>query len=97
MQGLGGSPTAPPPHPQPCLHQSVSFHDCLRMKTASVRYFTFWSLGSFSSALYANRAILESYKVSQPDRLSNLSGCLGNVFIDETATVDPTAVVSILP
>lgn len=47
------------------------------------------------SALYANRAILESYKEVHPDRLSHSSSNIGNVFIHKTAEIDPSAVVRI--
>lgn len=54
----------------------------------------FWmSIKSAGSALYANRAILESYKDVHPDRLSHSSSIIGNVFIHKTAEVDPSAIL----
>nr|XP_039253124.1 mannose-1-phosphate guanyltransferase alpha-A-like [Styela clava] len=54
----------------------------------------FWmSIKSAGSALYANRAILETYKKTHPDRLTDHPGCIGTVSIHRTAEVDATAVL----
>ena len=56
----------------------------------------FWlSIKSAGSALFANRAILDSYNKKHPELLTEQNNCRGNVYIHPSAEVDPTAVVSI--
>ena len=63
-------------------------------KLFAFRMDRFWlNIKSAGSALYANQAILELYKSSHPERLSDLPGCKGNVYIHPTAEVDDSAVV----
>uniref|UniRef100_H2YNN3 Uncharacterized protein n=1 Tax=Ciona savignyi TaxID=51511 RepID=H2YNN3_CIOSA len=55
---------------------------------------TFWlNVKSAGSALHANRAILEMYKSTHPNRLNDDKNCIGNVAIHPTAEVDPTAML----
>ena len=55
----------------------------------------FWlSIKSAGSALFANRAILDSYNKKHPELLTEQNNCRGNVYIHPSAEVDPTAVVS---
>lgn len=53
------------------------------------------SIKSAGSAIYANRLYLELYKKTHPNRLAKngdgLPKIIGNVFIHQSATVDPTA------
>lgn len=64
-------------------------------KLFAYRIDRFWlSIKSAGSALYANRAILDSYREKHPELLSEQNGYRrGNVYIHPTAEVDPTAVI----
>jgi len=54
----------------------------------------FWlSIKSAGSALFANRAILDSYNKKHPELLTEQNNCRGNVYIHPSAEVDPTAVI----
>jgi len=63
-------------------------------KLFAYRINRFWlSIKSAGSALYANRAILDSYRMKHPELLTEQDNCRGNVYIHPTAEVDPTALV----
>ena len=70
---------------------SRSFHVCT---SCWCFYFMY-----YSAAIYANRHYLNIYHRTHPERLAkdgtNGPTIIGDVFIHPTATVDPTAVVSI--
>jgi len=63
-------------------------------KLFAFRISRFWlSIKSAGSALYANRAILDSYKIKHPELLTDQTNCRGNVFIHPTAEIDSSAVI----
>jgi len=63
-------------------------------KLFAYRIDRFWlSIKSAGSALYANRAILDSYHYKHPELLTKQENCRGNVYINPGAEVDSTAVI----